>query len=346
MPYSSKPNRSKWSSDGKPIPARSSLCSLQTGEQLNPLGYLTSPGLRCRLWYQLTWTCHLTILNFLCLGCKMGILSKFPQSSFDVYNWEYLLAIAMATSQWPHLSCGSLWNISLQGRDVALPFKGFWFTFLWWLWFSYRGFPVLCALVHSSASIHWVFPVSKTKICLFETCRGRSPTMTIEILQAFSTRALVIIRGLIVVLTTVSTLNIGSTQISSPAPCGEPQCQPYMAQFASVMFYRGPALTPYSLLNINKAWLKTKGQALIRRTSVIKFQYLPNPGSRAFLDIAPLFRLLLPLWVISSFPKTIPSLVLYHSSEEEWGLISVILPEHKPMTVRPTETNGRKAGGE
>jgi len=51
------------------------------------------------------------------------------KSPFDIYEWEHLLAIAVATSRWPHLRCGSLWNVTLQRRGVALPFKDF---FFWW----------------------------------------------------------------------------------------------------------------------------------------------------------------------------------------------------------------------
>jgi len=42
--------------------------------------------------------------------------------------------------------------------------------------FSYRGFLVLCASVHSfvDANSVRVFPVSKIKICVFKTGRGRT----------------------------------------------------------------------------------------------------------------------------------------------------------------------------
>lgn len=97
--------------------------------------------------------------------------SCHPQSPLDIYEWECLLATA--TSQWPYLCCDSEISVFKEG---TLLFHLRTYFLMVVVVFSYRGFPVLSASVHSSASTNsvGVFPVSKIKICLFKTCRVRT----------------------------------------------------------------------------------------------------------------------------------------------------------------------------
>lgn len=147
--------------------------------------------------------------EFPLVNCKMGIL---PSSKPFWKLWvRTSLATGMATSQRPHPCCGSLWNISLQGRDVALPFKdggGIFIQKFLTLCFS----PLFCTHKFSTSSFQnqdLSLQDLQRKISDLQASLNH-PKGELARLQHKTATISIIIRDLIGMLATMSTLSICS----------------------------------------------------------------------------------------------------------------------------------------